>query len=230
MSFKVIILAGGKGERLSCADKGIPKPLIKIGSKTILEHQIDWLESYGFSNVRLSLGFEAKKIIDYIKELGKNYEYVIEEESLGTGGAIKFACSDFQEPFLLLNGDILTDLNLKEFEESFRKLSAENMIASFKCEDPRDFGLLKMKEDRITGFLEKPKEIDKGNDYYVNTGIYILSPENFKNFSKKKFSIEKDFFPKAAEREELTAFKYQGFWMDVGTEERLKKAKEIYKL
>jgi len=228
MSLKVIILAGGRGTRLSCPDRGVPKPLIKVGKKTILGHQIDWLDSFGFGDIRLSLGFQAEKIMNFLGKSRKPYECVVEAESLGTGGAIKFASSDLKEPFLLVSGDILTDLNLQKFEESFRKTSAENMIASFKCDEPRDFGLLEIKGDKITNFLEKPEEINKGKDYYINTGIYILSPKTFKKFPTDKFSIEENIFPSLAERGQLASFVHQGFWMDAGTEERLQKAREVF--
>ncbi len=226
---KVIILAGGKGTRLPYSAKEIPKPLVKVGSKPILQHQIDWLKKYGLNDIRFSLGFEVEAILGYLD--GK-YEYVIEPKPLGTGGAIKFATKDLKEEFFVLNGDILTDLNPLRFIDSFKRSLLQNMIVTYSCPNPRDFGLVEIKQNLVMKFIEKPPNsvLRQDPNYFINAGIYILSPDVFKKIPKKVFSVEKDVFPQLAFEKKLGVFLHKGFWLDVGTEERLKKAKEILKL
>lgn len=225
---KAIILAGGKGTRLPISAVDIPKPLIKVGSKPILQHQIDWLEKHGIGNIRLSLGFKAEQIIDY---LAGRYEYLVESEPLGTGGAIKFASQDLKEDFLVLNGDILTDLNLSEMLRNFKNSPLQNMLAVYKIENAEGFGLVELSSDNILGFLEKPsrEELEIRDEKFINAGVYILSPMIFKEFSQDNFLIEKEIFPKLASRGEIGAFVHNGFWLDVGTEERLRLARKVYK-
>lgn len=225
---KVIILAGGKGTRLPFSADNLPKSLVKIDSKPLLQYQIDWLEKYGLNDIRLSLGYLAKPILDYLK--GK-YEYVIEPRPLGTGGAIKFASKDLKEEFLVLNGDILTDLNPLQFIDNFKKMPLQNAIVVCKYPEPKDFGLVEVKQNLVLRFLEKPSvEIKKqDSDQFISAGIYILSPDVFKKIHKEVFSVEKDVFPQLAPEKKLGVFLHEGFWIDIGTEERLKIVRKIYK-
>ena len=225
---KVIILAGGRGTRLSESAKNTPKPLIEVGSKPILQHQIDWLEKHGLDDIRLSLGHRSEQIIDYLK--GK-YEYVVEPEPLKTGGAIKFASKDLDEDFLVINGDILTDLNLSEMIDKFKNSSLPNFLAAYEVKNPESFGLIKIEADKVVGFLEKPTtdSLDNNASHYINAGFYIFSPTVFKKFPQKSFLVEKEIFPQLASSNKLGVFTYKGFWTDVGVEERLKEAREIYK-
>ncbi len=273
---KVIILAGGKGTRLPKSAKNIPKSLVEIGGKPLLQHQIDLLQKHGLTDIRLSLGYRAEKIIEYLKKQdldivlervmrpsghgprpkrrgseaeslsparwagrGKrkdniqilNIEYTVEPEPLGTGGAIKFASKDLKKDFMVLNGDILTDINLSKFISKYQynnNVSRQTLgaIGLFYCEDTSDYGLVKIKKERILNFLEKPKEKCSG---YINAGIYILSPTIFCNVKKTSFSIEKDIFPKLSKKRQLIAYIHQGFWTDLGTEERLRETKRRFR-
>ncbi len=225
---KVIILDGGRATRLPHSANDLPKALVKIGSKPLLQHQIDWLEKYGLTDIRFSLGYRAEAIVDYLK--GK-YEYRIEPRPLGTGGAIKFASKDLKGEFLVLNGDILTDLNPLQFIGNFKKTSSQNQMLVCKCQNPQDFGVVEIKENLVLRFLEKPaiNDLKQNPNQFINSGIYILSPVVFKKVPKEIFSVEKDIFPQLAADKKLSSFLYEGFWMDVGTEERLKIAKKINK-
>lgn len=140
---KIIILAGGKATRLPKSAKNIPKPLVKIGKKTILQHQIDLLEKHGLTDIRFSLGYMADAIIKYLN--GK-YEYVVEPKPLGTGGAIKFASKDLKEDFMVLNGDILSDINLSEFIKSHKSPAT---IAAYYCKNCCDYGMLDITSPRL---------------------------------------------------------------------------------
>ncbi|TRZ80976.1 hypothetical protein D4R86_03295 [bacterium] len=224
---KVIILAGGQGTRLPISAKGIPKPLIKINNKTLLDYQINLLERNGFSDIRLSLGYMADQIIDHMKENypGK-YEWVIEKEKLGTGGGIKFASRDLNEDFLALNVDDFPKINFNDFVKFHEGHDIENTIAIYEVEDARDFGLVEHANGLIKDFLEKPKTKRSG---HINTGFYILNPGIFQAFPDKYFSIERDVFPVLAKNKKLACYQNISHWFTTGTEERLKQAKKFLK-
>lgn len=215
---KAIILAGGFGTRLKNLTKDTPKPLIKIGGKTILEHQLDLLAKYGFKDVILSLHHFPEKIIEHIKRRTERITPIIEKTPLGTGGAIKHCSSGINQEFMVLNGDVLTDINLKSFVENHQG----NTIAVCRA-SVRDYGYTELEGLKITDFLEKTNQDKIG---WVNAGFYILSPEVFKEKRSTPFSMERDVFPKLAKEGKLYAFPYKGYWIDVGTPERLSKARK----
>lgn len=226
-SMKVIILAGGKGTRLPISASTIPKVLIEVRGKPLLLHQIEMLKRQGFSDIRLSLGFRSDQVIEYvIDKIGGRYEWIIEDEPLGTGGAIKKACKGLDEDFLVLNGDILADIDLRKFVEHHQTVKKENpeilgTIAVWECQDCRDFGLLKVEPVRfaVAEFLEKPQEKCSG---FINAGFYILAPQIFKEIKDSAFSVERDVFSRLASEGKLCYFVHNGRWTDVGTEERLR--------
>ncbi|MDO8265051.1 MAG: sugar phosphate nucleotidyltransferase [Candidatus Parcubacteria bacterium] len=220
---KAIILAGGKGTRLPESAKIIPKALVKIGSKTILQHQIDWLKLHGISDIRLSLGFRANQISSCFSGI---YQCIVELKPLGTGGAIKLASEGIKEPFLAVNGDILTDIDITRFINAFQTSSFPNMMAVYEVPDVSEFGSVVIKGDSILEFSEK-SGTGKG---YMNAGVYILSPNVFEKANAgESFSIERDIFPSLAKEGKLGAFIHNSFWTEVGTEERLKKAQNNIK-
>ena len=232
---KVIILAGGKGTRLLDSAKNIPKSLVEIAGKPILQHQIDLLEQHGLTDIRFSLGHKADQIIKYLEGKPRTnpfgiirgkYEYVIEPKSLGTGGAIKFASQNLKDAFMVLNGDILSNIDFSKFIQKYQNVSRETLgiIGAYYLQDARDFGLVDIENDKIVRFLEKPKQEQPG---YVNTGIYILSPKIFSNVSRETFSIEQDIFPKIAKNNQLAVYIHKGYWTDLGTEERLNEAQKL---
>ena len=220
---KVIILAGGRANRLPNSAKNIPKPLVRIAGQPILEHQLAWLKEHGLTDIRFSLGHFNQKIIDYLKG---RCEYVIEKEPLGTGGAIKLACQDLKEEFMVLNGDNLTDADLTGFLKFHQKHSLANSLVGWRCPDARNWGLLKNRGIRILEFKEKPKRKCSG---LINAGIYLLSPEIFKPIKEKSFSIEYGVFPDLAKQKQLAVFAHQGLWLGINTEEDVKLANRTWK-
>jgi len=219
---KIVILAGGRATRLPTSAKNIPKPLVKIAGQPILEHQLAWLREHGLEDVRFSLGHLSKKIITYLK--GK-YEYVIEPEPLGTGGAIKFAGQDLKEDFIVLNGDNLTNVDLTGLITFHQQHDLENSLVGWYCSDARGWGLIKNRGIKILEFKEKPKRKCAG---LINAGVYLLSPKIFKPVKAKNFSIEYDIFPELAEQRELAVFTHQGKWIGINTEEDVKKANKLW--
>lgn len=214
---KVIILAGGRGTRLPNSAKDIPKALVSIHGKAILDHQLELLDKHGLTDIRLSLGFRADQIIAHLKASGReNIEYVIEKKPLGTGGAVKFASKGVKDDFLVLNGDVISDFDFTALLGA-HEAGTPLIVAAWR-EDARDFGLLGIVNGKAQAFLEKPETSRPG---FINAGCYILHPEHFEDVGEKSFMLEKDIFPRLAEEGLLRTYVHLGFWQDVGTEERL---------
>lgn len=218
---KVIILAGGKGSRLNNQTDNLPKVLVPVADKPILEHQIELLEKHGLSDIRLALGFMAEEVTRY---LNGRYEYVIETEPLGTGGAIKNAARDLAEPFMVLNGDIISDVDLRAFAASHQP--GKNILVVAHHKQNTDYGLLDIDADgRVRKFLEKP---NVPTDGHVNVGFYILEPRVFAAMPDGRFSVEYDVFPRLAQQGALHSFHHSGFWDDLGTAERLARVRKMF--
>ncbi|MDP3727235.1 MAG: sugar phosphate nucleotidyltransferase [bacterium] len=214
---KAIILAGGRGTRLPQSARDIPKALVRVHGKTILDHQLDALARHGLSDVMLSLGFRADQIVQHLAATGRAHiEHVIESEPLGTGGAVRFATEGMTEPFLVLNGDTLADFNFTAILGAHEPRAA--LMVSHWQEDARDFGLLDVAGGRIRAFLEKPSELQPG---FINAGCYILHPEHIAGIPERPFMLEQDVFPRLAASGLLHTLPHRGFWQDLGTEERL---------
>lgn len=214
---KTVILAGGFGTRLAHISGGKPKPLMEVAGKPILERQIDFLLSHGMDDIRLSLHHKADQIIEFCeRKWPGRFEYVVEPIALGTGGGIRFAGKDLDEPFLVVNGDILSDINVREF------VSAQpHAIVGAYQKDARPYGLLDIQNKKVAAFQEKPTEECGG---YINAGFYFLHPDVFSGITSESFMIEKEIFPQLAESGKLNVFTHDGYWIDCGTEERLKQA------
>lgn len=214
---KAVILAGGFGTRLAHISGGKPKPLVEVAGKPILERQINFLLSHGMGDIRLSLHHKADQIIEFCEHKWPGrFEYIVEPTPLGTGGGIRFASKDISDPFLVVNGDTLSDVNVREFISQ-----TPNAIVGAYQKDARAYGLLEMREGKVIAFLEKPSE-ERGG--YINAGFYLLHPEVFSDIASESFMIEKEIFPQLAQAGKLNVFTHEGYWIDCGTEERLRQA------
>ncbi|MFZ8790984.1 MAG: nucleotidyltransferase family protein [Thermosphaera aggregans] len=218
------ILAGGYGKRLRPFTNDVPKPLVQVGDKTLVEWQIEWLRKHGFNELVLLVGYKKEKMIEHVGSgirYGVRVTYVIEDEPLGTGGAVKNAehILSKTDVFLVVNGDILTDLDPKlliEKLESTRGLLG--VIASIPLPSP--YGVLEMNGDMVTGFVEKPLL----RDYWINAGVYALKPEALRYFPDKG-DLEKTAFPAMAKDGVLGAVRYtEVFWKAIDTFKELEEA------
>lgn len=214
---KVIILAGGRGTRLPFSAKHIPKSLVCINGKPMIDHILAGLLKHGLRDIRLSLGFRADQVVEYIKKTGLDHvEYLIESEPLGTGGAVRFASRDLNGDFMVLNGDVISNIDFSALIGG-HKSGMACMVAAWR-DDARDFGLLDIEDEKITAFREKPADAVSG---YINAGCYILNPKHFEGIDERSFMLEKDVFPRLAQQGALMAFIHKGFFQDAGTETRL---------
>jgi len=196
---KAIILAGGRGKRLSPITDYVPKPLIPIKNIPIIEWQIKYLKKYGVNEVIICTGYRTNMIENYlsIKNIGVKIKFSIEKTPLGTGGAIKRAGKMINDKsFFVINGDILTNIDLKKLSKK------PNSIASIELRTK--FGTLETNGNKILKFREK-KEI---SNLWMNAGVYYLQKEILKDLPNKG-DIEKTLFPEYAKKGKLNTIKFK---------------------
>jgi len=221
---QALILVGGEGTRLRPLTSTVPKPVVSLVSQPFITYMLEWLRSHGVDDAVLSCGFKADRVRDVLGDgggLGMRLRYVEEPEPLGTGGALKFAEQLLDERFLMLNGDVLTDIDLSAQLEQHERTGARGTLALIAVEDPSAYGLVRLQDDRsVTGFLEKPSP-DQIDTKLVNAGAYVLEREVLAGMPEAgtNFSIERDVFPGLV-GEGLYGFPVEAYWLDIGTPER----------
>ena len=228
---KAIILAGGLGERLRPLTNKTPKPLILIQGKPLLQHIIENLKLHGVTEIILSVGYKAEEIQNYFKDgshLGINISYSIEDEPLGTGGAIKKASVGLTEPFIALNGDNLSDFDFKELIKVHQQNGTKITLTLFPVEDVTQYGIADLDGTKIKQFIEKPS-VDEAPSNLNNAGGYIINPGVLDILPPGKSSIERDCFEKLALLGEITAYIHKGQWFPTDTLEKYNKAREEFK-
>ena len=217
---KAVILAGGEGTRLREIAGGLPKPMMPILGKPMLEHILALLKEHGFEDICMTLRYEPEKIREHFgdgRAFGLNIQYRIEEEPLGTAGAVK-NCMDFvgKDDFLVISGDCACDFDLTA---AFRAHRGTATIVLSEQEEPLSYGLvLTARNGRITSFLEKPAW-ERVVTNLVSTGIYVLSPAAMEHVPEgKNFDFAKDLFPLLLEKNiPLQGCILPGYWCDIGT-------------
>jgi len=223
---KAIILAGGRGTRLYPVTKEIPKPLLPIKKKPIINYLVDLFLKYNVKEIAVLVSSDSKEDFVWWKKRHypeQNIKIVAEEEEFGTFGGL-YLLKEWigDSDFFLTNGDELKDINLKEMINLHNKAGNPATIALVEVEDPEHYGVVICENNRVKEFLEKP---ESPSTKYINSGLYILSPEVFKYHQGLKFQmVEKDLFPQLAQENKLTGFKFNGAWTDCGTWERYEQA------
>jgi len=219
---KAIIIAGGLGTRLRPLTYNLPKPIVPLVNKPFVFHQIELLKKFGITEVILNLHYlsdNIRNMFDDESKLGIKMYFSLEENPLGTAGAVKNAEEFFdKDPMLVFNGDILTDINLAKMIAFHEQKKAKVTLALTRVEDPTIYGLVITDEDdRVLEFREKPTwEQVVANT--INAGIYIVDPSIFKNVPKgKEFSFERQLYPMLLEKKEkIYGYKTDAYWMDIG--------------
>jgi NDP-sugar pyrophosphorylase family protein len=227
MPTKAFILAGGKGTRLRPITYEIPKPLVPLQGKPILEHVIDLLRSYDIRDIILSIGYLGDKIKEYFsdeRKLGVKITFVEEQDELGTGGPLRLAKHLLKDTFVMVNGDNLINIDLDKMYQAHFENRAKATIALTTVSDPSSYGVAVLEGEKIVKFVEKPRKGEAPSNL-INTGVYILEPQVCEMVPDTGYSlIEKDVFPKIAEKGELYGYLFSGQWFDTGTLERYEKA------
>lgn len=213
---KAIILAGGEGTRLRPLSYVIPKPLLPIGTKPILEIIIERLRDYGFTDIILNTGYKSELIEAYFREgkdLNVNITYYQENKPWGTAGPIKFVehLLDSQ-PFLTMNGDLLTDLDFNKMYQFHIEESAELTVAVTNYSYKVPYGVISMEGDKIASIDEKPEL-----KFIINAGIYIVSPSALDAIPKNTFFDMTDLIQTLVDQERRVKTYYLDCkWQDVG--------------
>ncbi len=212
---KVVILAGGLGSRISEYTKTIPKPMIKICGKPIIQRIIDYYHSYGHKDFYIALGYKGEIIKKYFKNKKINKNIKIHLINTGkntmTGGRIKRLKKFLKEPFLLTYGDGLSNVDLKKLV-NFHKQN-KKMITLTAVRPPARFGAIKVSGKIVKYFREK-NSLDEG---WINGGFFVVQPKFIDLIKNDKTFLEQEPFFLATKKKQLLAFKHHGFWQCMDT-------------
>ncbi|HSR94877.1 MAG TPA: NDP-sugar synthase [Solirubrobacterales bacterium] len=227
---QAIVLVGGEGTRLRPLTDSIPKPALTLVDRPFLAYMIEWLAGYGVSEVVLACGFLPDVLRGALageeERTGAKIRYVSEPRPLGTAGAIRFAADalgdELEDRFLALNGDVLTDLDLKTLLDAHEARSARATLGLYPVEDSSAFGLVDRGEGgEVLEFLEKTGAREPG---VINAGMYVLERSVLDPIPPgENVSIERDVFPRLV-GEGLYGLPLDGYWLDIGTPERYMQA------
>lgn len=224
---EAIVLAGGFGTRLREVINEIPKPMAPVNGEPFLSFVFRYLKKYGIEHIILSVGYKHEVIMDYYGNLFGDIKltYAIENEPLGTGGAIKFAMEKMEtDSVFVLNGDTLFDINLHHLAEKHFRSKADLSMALRQLPDVGRYGTVQIDENqRIISFLEKGEVTGQGN---INGGIYLIPAGFFKNLSifTDRFSMEKDIFEDYYKKYQFHGFEFENYFIDIGIPEDYKRA------
>ena len=219
---KAVILAGGEGTRLRPLTSNQPKPMMPVANRPMMEHIIRLLADHGFDDIVVTVAFLANQIRTYFgdgSDFGVRMRYATEDSPLGTAGSVANAAEELDDTFLVISGDVLTDIDLTSFVKAHRAAGAAASIALKRVEDPVEFGIVITREDgSIERFLEKPTWGQVFSDT-INTGIYVLEPEVFEFIARDEVvDFSGDVFPAMLDRGlTLQGHVAEGYWEDVGT-------------
>ncbi len=224
---KVILMVGGLGTRLRPLTQDTPKPMLKVGNKPILQTIVEKFAEYGFVNITMCVNFNADIIKDYFgdgKEFGVNIDYILEQKRMGTAGALSLLKERPNEPFFVMNGDLLTNVNFEHIfnYHTLNKATATMCVREYDYEVP--YGVVKMNDNKIVEISEKPVQ-----KFFVSAGIYMLSPEILDLIPQNEFYDMPTLFEKAISKgKNVISFPIHEYWIDIGRLEEYQKANEEY--
>lgn len=222
-----IVLVGGEGTRLRPLTYALPKPMLPVVERPMIALVLEWLAGHGVTTAVLSLGYQPDAFVDAFPDgsfAGVELRYAVEPEPLDTAGAIRFAARTadvHSETLVVVNGDVLTDLDLRSLVELHGSEGGEATIALTAVEDPSAYGVVPTDDaGRVLAFIEKPRREDAPTDR-VNAGTYVLEPSVLERIAPdRRVSIEREIFPALVEAKSLYALDSPAYWLDTGTPER----------
>lgn len=227
MCKKAVILAGGLGSRLKPFTDIIPKPLLPIGEKSVLEIQIEKFKGYGFTDITLATNYRAEYISNFFGDgsrYGVSLKMSKEVKPLGTVGPLKLLEEELTEPFLVINGDILTQLDFGKFYEFALTKGTLLTVAVKKIIMPYAFGNIFFEDDYVTQIQEKPEFVT-----YALAGIYIMRPEILNFIPRDQYfgmdSLIKDMLSAAVP---VAKYEVNEYWLDIGRMDDYQKAQDLY--
>ena len=226
---KAVVMAGGEGTRLRPLTSNQPKPMVPIVGKPCMEHIVELLKEHGFDDIVVTLAFMPQAIRGYFgagESQGVSIRYSVEESPMGTAGSVKLAEGALDEPFLVISGDALCDIDLGELVRFHQEKEALVTIGLKSVDNPLEFGIVVTDEDgRIERFLEKPSWGQVFTDT-INTGIYVLDPEVLRHVPEgQPFDFSKELFPLLLEMgRPLYGYVAEGYWQDIGNLDQFRQA------
>jgi len=227
---QAVILAGGEGTRLRPLTSTVPKPVVPLVDRPLVAYMLDWLRRHGVDDVVMSCGFLATSVRNVLGDgssFGLRLRYVEEPEPLGTAGALKLAEPLLADRFLMLNGDVLTDIDLTAQIDQHQKTGARATLALVEVPDPTNYGLVLLNPDRsVQEFVEKPSMDDvserggEGHPNLISAGAYVLERSILDLIPPGRMvSIEREVWPRLV-GEGLFGHPAAGYWLDIGTPAR----------
>lgn len=226
---KAVILAGGQGSRLRPLTEKVPKPMVPVLGRPIMEHIVRHVARFGFHELLATLHYRPRAIRDHFadgSEFDVHMRYTLETEPLGTAGSVKLGADFLDAPFMVVAGDALTDFDFRAFWDHHHASGAKVSLCLKRVPDPGEFGIvITDSQGQVVRFLEKPGPSEVFSDT-VNTGIYLIEPEVLDLIpDKKAFDFAGDLFPHMLELGiPIAGYVADGYWSDIGTLEQLRQA------
>ncbi len=227
LPFDAILMAGGKGERLRPLTLETPKPLLKVGDKCIIDHNIDRLISYGVKHISVTVNYLKEQIEEHFAEPRGEVQVktVREPKFLGTIGSVKFVENLYNDTLLVMNSDLFTNINYEDFFLHFQQHDAEMSLAAVPYDISIPYGILDLDGHDIHGLIEKPKF-----NYYANAGIYLIKRRALDEIPADTFFHATDLVEKLiAEKKKVVRYPLVGYWIDIGNPDEYYKACEMAK-
>jgi len=223
---KCFVLCGGEGTRLRPYTYMLPKPMLPVGNKPILEYVLQNLVKNGVKELVFTVGYKYEPIKEYFgngKKFGVKIEYLVEEKPKNTAGSILPYKDRIDDDFVVVMGDQLTSMNIRKMIESHRKSKAIATVAFIEQKKVFEYGIAKIENGEVKEFVEKPVFTN-----YINTANYVFSPRIF-NYINEKEDFAKDVLPRLLESgERINAFISTDFWMDIGRVQDYERANELF--
>lgn len=224
-----VIMAGGEGRRLRPLTENVPKPLLKVGEKPIIEHNIDHLYRYGIDNIKISIRYLGKQLVRYFgdgRRKNLHISYVRENKPLGTMGAMGLVKRFEHDYILMMNSDLLTTINYESFFKDFIEKGVDMAVAAVPYEVKVPYAVLHVNNERIISLKEKPELV-----YHSNAGIYLIRKELIKRIPKNQFWDVTDFMEELIQSGgKIAYFPLTGYWLDIGKHEDYMQAQRDIKL
>lgn len=222
-----VLMAGGKGERLRPLTEKTPKPLLKVGDKAIIDHNIDRLINYGVEHISVTVNYLKEQLEDHFANPRKGIKVhtVREPKFLGTIGSIKFVKEFYNDTVLVMNSDLFTNINYEDFYLHFKEHDAEMSVAAVPYTVSVPYGIFDLDGREIQGLIEKPTY-----NYYANAGIYLIKRQALDEIPDDTFYDATDLIEKLiAEGKKVIRFPLNGTWIDIGNPQEFQKANELIK-
>lgn len=223
----VVMMAGGKGERLRPLTDKTPKPLLPVGEKSIIDYNVDRLLSYGIQHISVTVNYLKEQIEDHFQQPrnGIKIETVREPKYLGTIGSIKFVPRFYNDSVLVMNSDLFTNIDYEDFYLHFQQHNADMSVAAIPYNISIPYGILDLDGRNIQGLVEKPNYT-----YYINAGIYLIRKSALNEIPNDVFFNATDLIEKLIkEGKRVIRYPLNGTWIDIGNPQEYQKAKDLVK-